>query len=121
MRKKIDYYYDEKVEVVQKKGKYSDEQISLIKKLGEDVTTKNISCLNLIMKIILIYLMWDIIKDVEKWKLVIILNYLSINPLYIYNNDNGKVMGGLGNQLFQIFTLLSYSTNNIPFYIEINY
>jgi len=38
--KKLDYYYDEKVEVVQKKGKYSDEQISLIKKLGEDVTNK---------------------------------------------------------------------------------
>ena len=38
--KKLDYYYDEKVEVVQKKGKYSDEQISLIKKLGDEVSNK---------------------------------------------------------------------------------
>ena len=30
-----------------------------------------------------------------------------------------EIMGGLGNQLFQIFTLLSYSlTNKIPFYFE---
>ena len=38
--KKLDYYYDVKVEVVQKKGKYSDEQISLIKTLGDEVSNK---------------------------------------------------------------------------------